>query len=705
LGGFRTFGALIIFEVSMGRIIVLALLCFNGLAWSQGKPVATIPVTFDSAQFYNNTKKRAIADSAIQEYAPTIQADGKTIIIEARKPGSTKWDLFQTHLENGKWSEIEALTKINASGDSSDLIGGPSISFDGNVLYFFRSTKTGGEEIFYSERTKEGWSDPVTIGAPINTAGYEAFPSISADGTTLYFIRQNILPVRSKELRKLDGQFNTSIFKSVKDSKGNWGKPTKLPWPINQDSEKAPRIMADGRTLIFSSNRPHGKEKYDPNDYDMYQSKLNDLGEWSMPENLSFVNTDKSDQSPCISAQGDLMYYTFDNKDIYSITIPYKFRQFVNNIVQGFVTDIDSKGGLDADVIVTDALTSEQVLQFESNAADGRFTLVLPVGRNFNIEFRKNGYSSYTHFVDLRSVKKYQEITVNVGLFKTVRLEVTVNDRELFEPVVAKVKVNERGKNEYIKEVRTNARTGQVVIELPIGKTYEILVSALHFKDSKLSFHSDGLIIYRDFKKYVDLIPEKFEVPINVTDLTNNSKVKSKVLLKNKTRGEVIEVDGNTTVSLRSGDRYEIEVTSDQGYSFTSTALDLTDGKFQPINVSLQKLDINTRLALRDINFETNSDLLNDISFTELNRVIKLMQENPHLKMEVAAHTDDKGPTDYNLILSNKRAKSVMTYLTASIPMERLIAKGYGEGLPKVENKTEENRATNRRVELKVLSN
>jgi outer membrane protein OmpA-like peptidoglycan-associated protein/Tol biopolymer transport system component len=688
----------------MKRVALILAVLASVLGFSQTKPGTTTQVPFDSAQFYNNTKKPAISDSIVQEYSPTIQADGKTIIIEARKKG-IKWDLFQTRLENGKWSELEPLTKINASGDSTDLIGGPSISFDGNTLFFFRSTKNAQEDIFYSTRTKEGWSEPVNIGAPINTPGYDAFPSISADGTTLYFVRQNKEPGRSKELRKLDNQFNTAIYKSLKDANGNWGKPTKLPWPINSDSEKAPRIMADGRTLIFSSNRPHGADKFDPNDYDMYLSKLNDLGEWSMPEALTFVNTNKSDQAPCISAQGDLMYYTFDNKDIYSITIPYKFRQFPNNVVQGFVTDLDSKAGIDADVIVTDALTSEQVLQSESNAADGRFTLVLPVGRSFNIEFRKNGYSSFTHSVDLRKVKRYQELSVDVQLFKSVRLEVTVDDRELFEPVVARVKVNERGHNEYLKEVRTNARTGSVVLDLPIGKTYEILVSALHFKDSKLSFATEGLIIYRDFKKYVDLIPEKFEVPINVTDLTNNSKVKSKVLLKNKTRGEVIEVDGNTVVSLRSGDRYEVEVTSDQGYAFNSTALDLTDGKFNPINVTLQKLDVNAKLELRDINFETNSDQLNDVSFTELNRVIKLMQENPHLKMEVAAHTDDKGPTEYNLILSNKRAKSVMDYLTASISSDRLVSKGYGEGSPKVENKTEENRAINRRVEVKVLSN
>jgi outer membrane protein OmpA-like peptidoglycan-associated protein len=133
--------------------------------------------------------------------------------------------------------------------------------------------------------------------------------------------------------------------------------------------------------------------------------------------------------------------------------------------------------------------------------------------------------------------------------------------------------------------------------------------------------------------------------------------------------------------------------------------LDLSSGKIQPINVSLQKLDVNAKLALRDINFETNSDQLNEISYTELNRVIKLMNENPHLKMEVAAHTDDKGSREYNLILSNKRAKSVMEYLTNTISQDRLLAKGYGEDAPKVENRDEDSRALNRRVEMRVLSN
>ncbi|NOS56823.1 MAG: OmpA family protein, partial [Cyclobacteriaceae bacterium] len=86
-------------------------------------------------------------------------------------------------------------------------------------------------------------------------------------------------------------------------------------------------------------------------------------------------------------------------------------------------------------------------------------------------------------------------------------------------------------------------------------------------------------------------------------------------------------------------------------------------------------------------------------------RVITLMKENPTLKVEIDAHTDDIGSDNYNLILSNKRAKSVMEYLTQnSIPVERFSAKGYGETQAKFKNDSDENRAKNRRVELKILS-
>jgi Outer membrane protein and related peptidoglycan-associated (lipo)proteins len=678
-------------------LMVMTVVAFA--AYSQTQP-ATAPV--DSMAYYNNTKKPAISEANITEYAPTIQADGKTIILQRSESGK-KYELFEVKKESGVWGKAASLTQINAQADSTDLFGGPSLSFDGNTLFFFRSVgKTGNHDIFFSQRLKDGWSVPESIGAPINSDGYEAFPSISADGTTLYFVRQNFEGPQDKNLRKdKEMLFCLSIYKSVKDKAGVWGKPEKLPWPINQDCEKAPRIMADGKTLIFSSLRPGGK-----GGYDMYQSKLNALGEWSTPEPLNYVNTDKDDQLPCISAEGDLMYYTYNNSDIYSVVIPPSLRQFMNNIVQGFITDRDAKAGMGAEIVVTDALTSEIVMTLENNPSDGRYTLVLPVNRSFNIEFKQAGYSSFTHALDLRGVKKYQEIDLNVELFKTVQLSVNVSDKEIFEPLVAELKIKEKGQSKLLKDVTTSKKDGRVQVDLPVGKDYEIIISADHFKSDVLEFNVSGLVIYRNFEKYVELQPEKIEVPVNVSDLMNNSKVKAKVILKNKSRDEVIEVTGNQTVSLRAGDRYEMEVTSDQGYAFNSTVVDLTKGgAISPVEIKLLKLEKEAKLTLRDINFESNDSKLSDISFTELKRVVQLMNENPTLKVEVAAHTDDVGSDPYNLTLSQKRAKSVVDFfLENKVSPDRFVAKGYGESQSKVPNDTEDNKAINRRVELKILS-
>ncbi|MBL7863629.1 MAG: OmpA family protein [Cyclobacteriaceae bacterium] len=693
------------------RFILLSLFTIGSIKVLSQAPVEGVQ-PFDSMAYYNNTKKPAISDPSVIEYAPTIQADGKTIIMERAEAGK-KYALYESHLQNNVWSKPVSLDKVNKFGDTTDLVGGPSLSFDGNTMYFFRSVgMIGDHEIFFSERTRDGWSEPRNVGSPINTqpvvdkdgisvGGYEGFPSVSADGSTLYFVRKNEEGPQDKLLRKdKENLFCLCIYKATKNKNGNWNKPEKLPWPINQECEKAPRIMADGRTLIFSSNRPGGK-----GGYDMYQSKLNDLDEWTTPVPLNFVNTEKDDQLPCISAEGDLMYYTYNNADVYSVVIPPKLRQFMNNIVQGFVLDEDTKTGIEAHIEVTDALTSETIMKLESNPADGRYTIVLPVGKSFNLEFKKEGYSSYTYPLDLRQTHQYQEKNLDVNLFKSVKLTINISDHEIFEPIPAEVKIREKGQNTFLKDIRNNPKDGRAIVDLQVGKDYEIILSANHFKSEILEFNVSGLVIYRNFEKYVELVPDKVDVMVNVSDLVNNSKVKAKVVLRNKNRDEVIEVTGNQLVSVRAGDRYEIEVTSDQGYAFNSTVLDLTSGGATPLDIRLLKLERDAKLTLRDINFESNSVQLSDISYTELRRVVQLMKENPTLKVEVAAHTDDVGSENYNQVLSQKRAKSVADFLNENkIEQGRFEAKGYGESQKKVANDSESNRAINRRVELRILS-
>jgi outer membrane protein OmpA-like peptidoglycan-associated protein len=74
------------------------------------------------------------------------------------------------------------------------------------------------------------------------------------------------------------------------------------------------------------------------------------------------------------------------------------------------------------------------------------------------------------------------------------------------------------------------------------------------------------------------------------------------------------------------------------------------------------------------------------------------------MKIEINGHTDNIGSDQYNLNLSEKRANSVTDYLVENgIANQRLVAKGYGETMPKATNETEEGRQVNRRVEFAII--
>ena len=166
-------------------------------------------------------------------------------------------------------------------------------------------------------------------------------------------------------------------------------------------------------------------------------------------------------------------------------------------------------------------------------------------------------------------------------------------------------------------------------------------------------------------------------------------------------------ITGKYLVSLPSGTNYGIVVKRD-AYLFHSENFDLpASANFQEIekNVELKKIDIGKTIALRNIFFDFDKATIRPESANELNRLIKLLTENPTLKIELGSHTDSKGSDEYNQKLSQSRSQSVVSYLIEKgISSARAVAKGYGETVPVASNDTDEGRQENRRTEFKILS-
>ena len=158
---------------------------------------------------------------------------------------------------------------------------------------------------------------------------------------------------------------------------------------------------------------------------------------------------------------------------------------------------------------------------------------------------------------------------------------------------------------------------------------------------------------------------------------------------------------------------YAIKVTKD-GYFSTTQGIDFSilaadqDTIFS--NAIMSKIEVGKAYTLENILYEFGKSDLTVASEKILDGLVKIMQENPLIIVELSAHTDAVGSDESNLKLSQARAQSCVDYLTKSaLPERRLAAKGYGESMPKVPNTNEDGsdnedgRTINRRTEFKVI--
>lgn len=164
---------------------------------------------------------------------------------------------------------------------------------------------------------------------------------------------------------------------------------------------------------------------------------------------------------------------------------------------------------------------------------------------------------------------------------------------------------------------------------------------------------------------------------------------------------------GHYRITLPERKDYGVEVLA-EGHMFFIDYIRLNDMPMEKTyrqDFVLDKLDIGNSIILSNILFETGKATLQGGSYQQLQKLKRLLDENPTLRIELSGHTDNIGSYKSNIILSEDRAKAVADYLISlGVDRARLTYRGYGPDSPIATNKTVHGRQMNRRVEFKVIS-
>ncbi len=424
-----------------------------------------------------------------------------------------------------------------------------------------------------------------------------------------------------------------------------WQKAINAGGPLNtSQNEGAQSLSSNGSYMYFTScDRPGGLGSCD-----LYFSSIND-GKWSVPVNLgSPINTSYWESQPSISADGKILYFSSNRpgglggKDLW-YSVLNKKNKWSNPVNLG--STINTSGDEMSPFIHFDGKT----LYFSS---DGR-----PGMGGFDIYItRMKEDSSWTDPVNLGyPINTYND---EMGLV-----------------------IESGGEKAYFSSKHDN----------------------INGKD----------IFY--FNLYESVRPDPVAyLKGRVFDKESGKMLKADYELINLSTGIIVvnsttDGNGNFLVCLPSGFNYGLNV-SKTGYLFYSENF-MFEGQHTVMKpfikqIKLSSLKVGEKMLLSNVFYEIDSWQLKKESVTELNKLTNLLKDNKELIVEIGGYTDATGTDDYNQVLSEKRAISVVNYLiNKGVSSERLRYKGYGNTSPIGDNITFEGRKLNRRTEVKIIDN
>ncbi len=334
-------------------------------------------------------------NTRFDNYFPSITADEQmisTTVLVEESPYYNQEDLYWSRKKDGVW-QIARPLQYPINTDQNE--GSQSFSADGRYMFFVacnRKDGVGGCDIYYALRIGDTWSNPICIGAPVNTPYWESNPVLSPAGNELFFVSNRTPNIGGKDIWRCKVSMQENGLLAFSNAE-NLGKP------INTEKDEfAPFIHADNQTLYFASDGHLGLGRSD-----IFVAHRTDSG-WSEPQNIGYpINTNGNESGFVVNAKGTKAYFASDkvdesreNLEIYEISLPESVRPMPMDFVAGRVFNAATNNNLDARIEIFDTQTAQKIYTSLSDKKSGDFTAFLPTDGNFGVNVRRNGFLFYS---------------------------------------------------------------------------------------------------------------------------------------------------------------------------------------------------------------------------------------------------------------------------------------------------------------------
>jgi len=245
----------------------------------------------DSAELF----APGIISTGMYELNSVFFPDGKEVIWSVRV-APMKWMMVMMKEEDGIWG-VPEVTSFNGVYGGVD----PTVSADGNRIYYCsnqpvnKADTTNDYDIWYVDRTEDGWSEPANPGSPVNSQANEFYPSLTRTGD-LYF-----------QSWRDGGDGPTDIYRASWE-KGSFSTVERLPYPVNGPGFEGDAMIAPDESYIIVSTR-RDNENYGQSD--LYISHQNKDGTWTEMKNLGRkVNSYAGENCQTLSPCGKYLFFT-----------------------------------------------------------------------------------------------------------------------------------------------------------------------------------------------------------------------------------------------------------------------------------------------------------------------------------------------------------------------------------------------------------